>query len=124
MRRTTSACRSRSSARSTPSSTRSYPHFDNSGYVLEVEGTKIYHPGDSLTPPPEQVDLLLLPVSAPWLKVGECIDFGREVGAPRSLAIHDKIYSELGLGMVDAHLTRMLGERGQEFVRLEDGADL
>ena len=101
-----------------------YPRFDNSGYVLDVEGTKIYHPGDSLTLPPEQVDLLLLPVSAPWLKVGECIDFGREVGAPRSLAIHDKIYSDLGLGMVDAHLTRMLGERGQEFVRLEDGADL
>ena len=84
----------------------------------------IFHPGDSLTLPPEHVDLLLLPVSAPWLKVGECIDFARDVGAPRSLAIHDKIYSDIGLGMVTGHLTRMLGERGQEFTRLEDGADL
>jgi L-ascorbate metabolism protein UlaG (beta-lactamase superfamily) len=101
-----------------------YPRFDNSGYVLDIEGQKIYHPGDSLTPPPEQVDLLLLPVSAPWLKIGEAIDFGREVAAPMSLAIHDKIYSELGLGMVDAHLTRMLGERQLGFTRLADGADL
>ena len=100
------------------------PHFDNSGYVLEAEGQRVYHPGDSLTLPPTDVDLLLLPVSAPWLKVSECIDYGRDVGAPRSLAIHDKIYSELGLGVIDGQLQRFLGERGQEFVRLQDGADL
>ena len=99
-------------------------HFDNSGYVLEVEGQRVYHPGDSLTVPPQSVDLLLLPVSAPWLKVSECIDFGRDVGAPRSLAIHDKIYSELGHKVIDGHLQRMLGERGQEYVRLPEGADL
>jgi L-ascorbate metabolism protein UlaG (beta-lactamase superfamily) len=99
-------------------------HFDNSGYLLEVEGQRIYHPGDSLTLPPESVDLLLLPVSAPWLKISECIDFGRDVGAPRSVAIHDKVYSEVGLKMIDVHLTRMLGERQQEYFRLEDGTDL
>src|ERR1700712_2074674 len=43
-------------------------HFDNSGYLLEVEDLTIYHPGDSLTLPGGEVDLLLLPVSAPWLK--------------------------------------------------------
>ena len=100
------------------------PRFDNSGYLLEVEGKRIYHPGDSLTLPEAEVDLLLLPVSAPWLKVSEAIDFGRDIGAPRSLAIHDRVYSEVGLTMVEAHLTRMLGERDQEFVRLQDGADL
>jgi L-ascorbate metabolism protein UlaG (beta-lactamase superfamily) len=100
------------------------PRFDNSGYLLEVEGKRVYHPGDSLTLPEAEVDLLLLPVSAPWLKVSEAIDFGRDVGAPRSLAIHDRVYSEVGLTMVEAHLTRMLGERDQEFVRLQDGADL
>jgi len=99
-------------------------HFENSGYLIEVEGLRIFHPGDSLTVPEESVDLLLLPVSAPWLKISECIDFARNVGAQRSLAIHDKVYSEVGLKMVDAHLTRMLGERAQTYVRLQPGQDL
>ena len=74
--------------------------------------------------PPTDVDLLLLPVSAPWLKVSECIDFARDVGAPRSLAIHDKIYSEIGLAVIEGHLQRMLGERDQSYVRLQPGDDL
>ena len=100
------------------------PRFDNSGYLLEAEDIRIFHPGDSLMLPEVEVDLLLLPVSAPWLKVGECIDFARDVGAPRSLAIHDMVYSDLGLGMVDAHLDRMLGERAQSYVRLQPGQEL
>jgi len=98
--------------------------FDNSGYLLGVEGITIFHPGDSLTLPEVDVDLLLLPVSAPWLKISECIDFARDVNAPRSLAIHDMVYSDAGLAMADAHLSRMLGERGQTFVRLRPGEDL
>ena len=100
------------------------PRIHNSGYLLEVEDLRIFHPGDALTVPPGDVDLLLLPVSAPWLKISECIDFGRDVGAPQALAIHDRIYSELGLGVIDGHLQRFLGERDVEYVRLEPGADL
>lgn len=100
-----------------------YPRFFNSGFVLDVAGTSIYHPGDALTLPGQPVDLLLAPVSAPWLKVSEAIDFVRAVGAPRSLGIHDRVYSEAGLGMVETHMGNLLPD-GQEFVRLADGADL
>src|SRR4051794_6077025 len=100
------------------------PHYDNSGYQLTVDGTSVFHPGDSLTVPPIAPDLLLLPVSAPWLKVSECIDYAREVGARRSLAIHDAIYSEAGLAVVGAHLSRFLGERDQEYLRLRAGEEL
>jgi L-ascorbate metabolism protein UlaG (beta-lactamase superfamily) len=100
------------------------PHFDNSGYVVRLGDTRVYHPGDALTLPGADVDLLLLPVSAPWLKVSECIDFARDVGAPRNLAIHDKVYSETGLGIVDGHLGRFLDPRGQSYARLAEGADL
>ena len=99
------------------------PGIDNSGYLFDIEGTKIYHPGDALMLPGSDVDLLLLPVSAPWLKVGECIDFARGVGAPRSLAIHDKIYSDLGLGFAAKLLDGLLGD-DQEYVRIEPGQDL
>lgn len=99
-------------------------HFDNSGYLVDVGGTTVFHPGDALTVPEADVDVLLLPVSAPWLKVSECIDYGRAVGAPRAVAIHDKIYSEAGLGIVDGHLERMLGERAQSYTRLQPGQEL
>ncbi|MDO9495072.1 MAG: MBL fold metallo-hydrolase [Nocardioides sp.] len=100
-----------------------YPRFFNSGYVLSLGDAKVYHPGDSLTAPGEAVDLLLTPVSAPWLKVSEAVDFVRAVGAPRNLAIHDRVYSDVGLGMVEAHMGNLLPD-GLEFVRLPDGTDL
>ncbi|GAB3078923.1 MBL fold metallo-hydrolase [Nocardioides zeae] len=100
-----------------------YDRFDNSGYLLELGDQRVFHPGDALTGPDEPVDLLLAPVCAPWLKIGEAVDFARAVGAPRSLAIHDRVYSDLGLGMADQHFRRLLGD-DQEWVRLADGADL
>lgn len=99
------------------------PLPDNSGYLLDVGGTTVLHPGDALTVV-EGVDLLLLPVSAPWLKVSECVDYARAVGAPRNVAVHDAVYSEAGLGIVGGHLERFLAPQEQEYVRLEPGADL
>jgi L-ascorbate metabolism protein UlaG (beta-lactamase superfamily) len=100
------------------------PHFDNSGYVLTLGETRVYHPGDALTTPDEPVDLLLAPVCAPWMAVAEGIEFARAVAAPRNLAIHDRVYSELGLGVVDRHFSRFLGADGLEYVRLADGEEL
>ncbi len=100
-----------------------YDRFDNSGFVLESGGTSVYHPGDALTAPGRAVDVLLAPVSAPWLKVGEAVDFVREVAAPMSLAIHDRVYSDIGLDMVAAHMANLL-PRGQQFERRESGQDL
>jgi L-ascorbate metabolism protein UlaG (beta-lactamase superfamily) len=100
-----------------------YPRIHNSGYLLTVGDTTVFHPGDALSVPDTSVDLLLAPASAPWLKLSEAVDFVRAVGAPRSLAIHDRVYSEVGLGMVEQHMGNLLGD-SQEFVRLRDGADL
>ncbi len=101
-----------------------FPRFYNSGYVLTAGQQKVYHPGDALTPPEEEVDLLFVPVSAPWMKASEAIDFARAVKAPRNLAIHDRVYSEAGLGIVDGHMNAFLPDAGQEYVRLADGAEL
>lgn len=99
------------------------PRFDNSGYLLTVGDERVYHPGDSLTLPGQDVDVLLAPISAPWLKVSEAVDFVRAVGAPRNLGIHDKIYTDVALGMVETHMGNLLPE-GQEFFRRADGADV
>lgn len=99
-------------------------HFDNSGYLLEIEGRRIFHPGDALSERPEDLDLLLLPVHAPWNKISEVIDYGRAVGAPLSVAIHDGLLNERGLALVQRQLSGMLGEREQEYLRLEPGQEI
>ncbi|MGZ4447531.1 MAG: MBL fold metallo-hydrolase [Nocardioides sp.] len=100
------------------------PRFHNSGYVLTLGDAKVYHPGDALTAPGEDVDVLLLPVSAPWMRASEAVEFARSVRAPRNLAIHDRVYSEAGLGIVDGHLETFLPREGLSYVRLADGHDL
>jgi L-ascorbate metabolism protein UlaG (beta-lactamase superfamily) len=99
------------------------PRITNSGYVLDLGGTTVYHPGDALTEPGQPVDVLCLPVSAPWMKASEAVEFARAVAAPRNLAIHDRVYSEAGLGIVDGHLRMFLPE-GSDYVRVPDGGEL
>jgi L-ascorbate metabolism protein UlaG (beta-lactamase superfamily) len=99
------------------------PRVANSGYVLTVGDQRVFHPGDALTGPDEPVDVLCVVVSAPWMRAAEAVEFARAVGAPRNLAIHDRVYSEAGLGIVDGHLNRLLPDH-QSYVRLPDGADL
>lgn len=101
-----------------------FPRFDNSGYVVTAGGRRLYHPGDALTVPGEPVDVLCAPVSAPWLKASEAIDFAREVKAAQNLAIHDRIYSEAGLGIIDTQMNALLPREGLTYTRLADGADL
>jgi L-ascorbate metabolism protein UlaG (beta-lactamase superfamily) len=101
-----------------------YPRFFNSGYVLTAGDQKLYHPGDALTEPGEAVDLLFVPVSAPWMRASEAIEFARAVKAPRNLAIHDRVYSEAGLGIVDTHMNAFLPKEGLEYARIPDGQDL
>ncbi|MBI4901728.1 MAG: MBL fold metallo-hydrolase, partial [Actinobacteria bacterium] len=38
------------------------PRIHNSGYLLDVGGRRVYHPGDALTLPGSEVDLLCAPV--------------------------------------------------------------
>lgn len=100
------------------------PRLFNSGYVVTAGDAKIYHPGDSLTEPGEDIDVLLVPSSAPWLKASEAIEFARAVKAPRNLAIHDRIYSDAGHGFLEMQMNLFLPDAGQEYLRRADGEDL
>jgi L-ascorbate metabolism protein UlaG (beta-lactamase superfamily) len=99
-------------------------HFDNSGYLVEAEGRRVLHPGDAFTVPEGDVDLLLLPLHAPWSKTSEVVEFARAVGAPRSVAIHDGLLNETGFGVVDGLVGRLLGERQQDYLRVAPGEDV
>jgi len=96
------------------------PRFHNSGYLVAVDGTRLFHPGDAFTVPEQPVDVLLLPVHAPWSKISEVIDFARAVGARRSVAVHDGLLNDTGLNVVGNNLGRLV----DGYERLEPGTDL
>lgn len=100
------------------------PRFDNSGYVVECGDRTVFHPGDALTGPGREVDVLLMPVSAPWARSADLIDFARSVKAPANVAIHDRIYSEAGAGIFDMQVNTFLPKEGLSYHRLQDGQDL
>lgn len=101
-----------------------YPPVFNCGYVVTAGDTRVYHPGDALVEPGEPVDVLCLPVSAPWMRASDAIDFARGVAAPRNLAIHDRVYSEFGAAVFDTHAGNFLPAAGLTYHRLPDGTDL
>src|SRR3954451_16938005 len=100
------------------------PQPYNSGYLLTVGDQTVYHPGDALERPEVPVDVLLCPSSAPWLRSEMAIEFVRAVGAPRNLAIHDRVYSEAGHGLLATQMETLAGPRGLEWLRRADGEDL
>lgn len=77
----------------------------NIGYL--VDGL-VYHPGDALRVPPAPVHTLLVPVSGPWTKVGEAIDFIDAVDPVQTLQVHDVMLSEIGVRSA----AMFLGESG------------
>ncbi len=93
----------------------------NTGFLVEGE---LFHPGDSFTVPDEPVSTLLLPISAPWLKAGEMIDYFRAVGPACGYAIHDAILNANGLGLMTRMMSVAAAPSGAQVARLEPGTSL
>lgn len=73
------------------------PRVGNVGFVIrEGTGPSLFHPGDSYTTVPSGVDVLALPLSAPWARVSMTIDFANAVKPTRIVPIHDSTLSERG----------------------------
>ena len=90
------------------------PGCANVGFVLGG----VYHPGDALHVPEDEVETLLVPVSAPWLKLAEALDFVRSVGPARAFPIHDAMFSDIGNAGVDRWMAQ---EGGTDYRRLAPG---
>lgn len=69
----------------------------NVGFVIsEPDGPRLFHPGDSYDYVPEAIDVLALPITAPWARVGTTADFLAAVAPEQAFPIHDAILSEPG----------------------------
>jgi L-ascorbate metabolism protein UlaG (beta-lactamase superfamily) len=92
------------------------PRIPNLGYVIDET---LYHPGDSFDVPADaRIETLFVPVSAPWLKVSETIDFIRAVKPARAYALHDTLLAEPAVPIIEGLLGRLAGA---EYQRLAPG---
>lgn len=97
----------------------SIPVIDNVGVL--VNGA-FYYPGDSYAVPGDvDVQLLAAPVGAPWLKIGEAMDFVLAVAPRRAFGTHDITLSAIGLGMHRQRLDWAVQQGGGSFVALDPG---
>jgi len=61
------------------------PGLVNNAYLI---GGVVWHPGDAFAPPPEPIDVLLLPIGGPWMKLAEAVDYLRAVAPAVAIPIH------------------------------------
>lgn len=100
----------------------SIPNVDNVGVLVN---DALYYPGDSYAVPKRsKVQLLAAPVGAPWLKIGDAIDFVLDVKPDRVFATHDMTLSTAGKQMGAARLTWAAEQNGGSFVDLQPGNTL
>jgi L-ascorbate metabolism protein UlaG (beta-lactamase superfamily) len=98
----------------------SIPIVDNVGVV--VDRGALYHPGDSYAVPAGvSVDVLAAPSSAPWLKIGEAMDFVLAVKPRRAFPMHELINSAAGQAMAKGRIAWAAEQNGGALLDLEAG---
>lgn len=97
----------------------SLPQIDNVGVLVNK---KFYYPGDSYAVPDGvEVELLAAPLGAPWLKIGDAMDYVLAVKPRLTFGTHDMTLSVIGRDMHRARLTWAATQGGGEFLPLEPG---
>lgn len=96
----------------------SWPTNQNVG--VEVN-EKLYYPGDSFTNPEVPVKLLALPVSAPWLKTSESMDFFAAVKPEIAFPTHNALLSDNGENLIENIHDRVAQNLSCEFRHVKPG---
>jgi L-ascorbate metabolism protein UlaG (beta-lactamase superfamily) len=95
------------------------PRVGNVGFIVrESGGPNVFHPGDAYTTAPSGIDLLALPLTAPWARVAMTADFANAVKPRRIVPIHDAIVSEVGRPIY----MRMCGTVIDDSITIDDPA--
>jgi len=94
----------------------SIPVVDNVGVLVN---DSFYYAGDSYALPRVEVDTLAVPVGAPWLKIGDVIDYVEAIKPRQSLPVHEAVLSTIGKNMANARVEAATVKGGGEFFPLE-----
>lgn len=95
------------------------PAVANVGVMIN---DRLYYPGDSFALPEREVEVLALPVSAPWMKISEAIDFAKAVKPRMIFPTHDAVLSDFGKGLPDRLVPSFVPDA--EYQRLHEPLDV
>lgn len=92
----------------------SIPLMSNMGFFIDE---RLWYPGDAFTDPKRAVEILALPVSGPWMKISEAIDYALALKPKVAFPVHD------GTRFGGAHVmpTRVLPAKGIRFEIMVEG---
>jgi len=99
------------------------PRVANLAFLIEGQGGAgaVYHPGDSFDVPTDaEVETLFVPVSGPWMKAAEAVEFVRQVQPRRAYALHDGLLNDAGHGLMTGLMQRL---SGAPYARLQPVSD-
>jgi L-ascorbate metabolism protein UlaG (beta-lactamase superfamily) len=99
----------------------SIPLIQNTAVLVNGE---LYYAGDSYTPPDVKVKVLACPTSAPWLKIGDVMDYIKDVKPAICFPTHNALLSQLGHDLNNSRVKLVTEENGGEFKYLEVGQSL
>jgi L-ascorbate metabolism protein UlaG (beta-lactamase superfamily) len=99
----------------------SIPLIQNTAVLVNGD---LYYAGDSYTPPDQKVKVLACPTSAPWLKIGDVMDYIQQVKPAICFPTHNALLSQLGHDLNNSRVKQVTEEHGGEFKYLEVGQSL
>ena len=97
------------------------PRIGNLGVVIRVEGEpSLFHPGDAYDAEPGQIDILAVPLNAPWTASRDTVAFAQRIAPKVSVPIHDVLLSAIGRQLYLSQL-KSFGPQSMEVRDLADG---
>jgi L-ascorbate metabolism protein UlaG (beta-lactamase superfamily) len=86
------------------------PRVTNTGVLLSGPGEPtFFHPGDSYEHAPAGADVLALPLTAPWTKIRETVEFIAQVSPAVLFPVHDAAITDLAYGIYWGHVENFGG---------------
>ena len=98
------------------------PRVGNLGLVLRADGEpSLFHPGDAYDVEPGQIDILALPLNAPWTAGRDTTAFAQRISPRVCIPIHDALLSGTGRQLYLSQV-KSFGPEGMQVCDLSDGA--
>lgn len=99
----------------------SLPRIANIGVMING---RLYYPGDALHVPTKPIEILAIPAGAPWLKIGQAMDYLAEIKPRLAFPTHDAVLSQAGKGFADNLLGMIAKECDITYQRINGSIEL